>query len=111
MSSSNPSSGSDPQVGDVLTLVKGFVRQETLGPLKGAGRWIAFGAAGSIMFGLGVFFSVLGILRLFQTETAGTFGGNMSILPYVFALLFCLIVMALAVSRIKKTTLQKESRR
>ncbi|MEZ5255997.1 MAG: LON peptidase substrate-binding domain-containing protein [Ilumatobacteraceae bacterium] len=40
-----------------------------------------------------------------------TFGGNMSILPHVFALLFCLIVMALAVSRIKKTTLQKESRR
>jgi cytochrome c biogenesis protein CcdA len=101
---------SQPQVGDVVTLVKTYVRQETLGPLKGAGRWLAKGAAGAFCLGLGIFFVVLGVLRLLQTETKSTFDGNMSILPYVITLVFCILVVVLAFTRIKKTSLHKEPR-
>ena len=31
-------------VGDVIDVVKEYARQETLGPLKGAGRWLALGS-------------------------------------------------------------------
>ncbi|MBI5090081.1 MAG: hypothetical protein HZB15_14795, partial [Actinobacteria bacterium] len=31
------------QIGEVIELVKDYARQETLGPLRGAGRWLAAG--------------------------------------------------------------------
>lgn len=102
----------DNQIGEVLELVKTYVRQETVGPLKGAGRWLAMGAAGAVALGLGLFLVVLGILRLLQTETSETFDGNFSVVPYAIALVVCILVVGLAISRIKKDTLQpKEPRR
>ena len=41
--------GEQASVGEVVEFVKTYARQETVGPLKGAGRWIAFGAAGGTM--------------------------------------------------------------
>lgn len=103
---------SDAQLGDVVNLVKTYVRQETLGPLKGIGRWLAFGVAGAVTLGLGLVLVVLGLLRLLQTETTETFDGNFSVLPYVIALVACGLVVGFAVSRMKKDTLQrKEARR
>ncbi len=40
-----PSTSKPGQIGDVLQLVKDYARQETLGPLRGAGRWLAVGVA------------------------------------------------------------------
>jgi len=31
------------QIGEMVQLVKDYAKQETLGPLRGAGRWIGFG--------------------------------------------------------------------
>ena len=40
---------SDPgDIGQVVDLVKDYVRQETLGPIKGAGRWRGRGVAGAL---------------------------------------------------------------
>ena len=36
-------------VGEVFEYVKEYARQETVGPLKGAGRWLGYGAAGAIL--------------------------------------------------------------
>ena len=41
-------------LGEVIDSVKLYARQETVGPLKGAGRWIALGAAGAILLGFGI---------------------------------------------------------
>ena len=93
----------DPgQVGDVLDLVKTYVRQETVGPLKGIGRKIAFGSAGALLLGLGVFFLALGLLRLIQTKIPRLAEGTMSLLSYVIVIVFCLAVTGLAVWRINK---------
>ena len=41
-------------VGEVVEFVKEYAIQETVGPLKGAGRWIGFGAGGAALLGLGL---------------------------------------------------------
>lgn len=95
----------------MVQLVKDYARQETLGPLKGAGRWIALGLVGALLIGTATGFLVLGTLRLVQTEWPGTFQGRWAQLaPYAFGLLFCAIVAGLAFRRINKQPLTKEQR-
>ncbi len=90
------------QVGDVFDLVKTYARQETVGPLKGIGRKIAFGVAGAFLLGLGLFFLALGLLRLIQTKIPRLAEGTMSLLSYLIVIVFCVIVTGLAVWRISK---------
>ena len=77
-------------VDDVLSLTKTYIKQETLGPLKGAGRWIAFGVAGAFAVGIGVVLLMLSVLRLSQRYMHG----SMSWAPYGITLLVGLLVMA-----------------
>jgi hypothetical protein len=100
------------QIGQVIDLVKEYARQETLGPIKGAGRWLAAGAAGAVLLGIGCVFLVLGVLRMVQNEFGKTFRGSwMIMLPYLFALIASVAVIGVAAWRIsRKKTLQKESR-
>lgn len=106
------SQGDSGQIGQVIDLVKEYARQETLGPIKGAGRWLAAGAAGAVLIGTGCVFLVLGALRMVQNEFGRSFRGTwVSLLPYLFAFVVSLVVMGIAAWRIsKKKTLQKERR-
>jgi hypothetical protein len=106
------SKGDSGQIGQVIELVKEYARQETLGPIKGAGRWLAAGVAGAVLLGTGCVFLVLGVLRMAQTEYGKSFRGSwVSMLPYLFAFLASVAVMGVAAWRItKKKTLQKERR-
>lgn len=94
-------------VGEVIDLVKDYARQETLGPLAGAGRWLTLGAAGSTFLGLGLTFVLIGVLRLLQTETSA-FAGAWSWVPYLVVLALAVATAGLALSRVKKATLGKE---
>src|SRR5215210_4082885 len=98
------------QIGQVVDLVKEYAKQETLGPIRGAGRWLAAGAAGALLIGTGCVFLVLGVLRLVQNEYGKSFRGSWTtMLPYLFALVASVLVIACAAWRIsKKKTLQKE---
>jgi hypothetical protein len=100
------------QIGQVVDLVKEYAKQETLGPIRGAGRWLAAGAAGALLIGTGCVFLVLGVLRLVQNEYGKSFRGSWTtMLPYLFALVASVLVIAVAAWRIsKKKTLQKERR-
>lgn len=96
-------------IGEVIDLVKSYARQETLAPMRGAGRWAAFGTAGAVLIGTGTTLLVLGLLRLIQNEFSPTFQGRwMSLLPYVGALVVCFVVIGIAVSRIAKSSLNKD---
>lgn len=92
-------------------MVKAYAKQETIGPLRGAGRWLAFGSLASLLFGIGIFLIVLGVLRLLQTELPDTFDGRWSWVPYLVALVVCLVAVGVAISRIKKNSLSKERSR
>jgi hypothetical protein len=97
-------------VGGVVELVKAYATQETLGPLKGAGRWLAMGAIGAVLLGLGLSLVLLGILRLLQTEWTRAATGSLSWLAYLIVLLISVGLAALAISRINRDSLNKESK-
>ena len=66
MSVTSPASSTrreSASVGEVVDFVKEYAIQETVGPLKGAGRWIGFGAGGAALIGLGIMLLMLGLLR------------------------------------------------
>jgi uncharacterized membrane protein len=100
----------DPgSIGSVIQLVKDYARQETIGPLRGAGKWLALGAAGAILLGFATALLVLGVLRLLQTEFHTSFRGQWThIIPYVIAAVVAVAVIGVSVTRIGKKSLQKE---
>ena len=98
----------DASVGDIVDYVKAYAKQETIGPLKGAGSWLGFGAAAALLFSIGVVLLLVGLLRLLQTEWTRSATGSLSWLAYLITLLVAVAVVAVAISRIKKATLFKE---
>jgi hypothetical protein len=94
--------------GELIDVIKEYAKQETLGPLRGAGRWLAFGALGAFLIGVGLVLVLLGLLRLIQTEWPETFDGAWSWVPYVIVLVVCSAAVAFALSRVKQSTLGKE---
>lgn len=96
-------------LGEVIDTVKAYARQETIGPLKGAGRWLAVGAAAALALGMGLLMVLLGLLRLLQTEWDRSASGSLSWLAYVIVLVVCVALLVFTLSKIKKDTLNKES--
>jgi len=95
-------------VGEVIEYVTEYAKQETVGPLKGAGRWIGVGAGAAAVLGLGLSLILLGLLRLIQTELTGLSGSNAwSWVPYAIVLAVALAMLAITLLRIKKTYLSK----
>lgn len=81
--------------GDAVQLVIDYVKQETLEPLKGLGRFLAAGVAGSLALCVGVVLLLLGLLRLLQSETGSSFTGHLSWLPYLIVTVVGLGVVGL----------------
>ena len=100
---------------DTLQLVVDYVKQETLDPLKGLGRFMVFGVAGSVALSVGLVILAVAFLRLLQGETGSTFTGNWSWAPYLICTVVVLGVAALAVKAVTRgtgkqtTTVEKES--
>lgn len=92
-------------VGDLFDLIKTYAKQETTEPLKGAGRWIGFGVAGSVLLMLGGIFMTLATLRLIQEEGPSWTTGNLSWLPYILTLVVVIITIGVLALRIRKKTL------
>ncbi len=80
---------------ELVDLVVGYAKQETLDPIKKLGKTIALGIVGAVAVGLGVVFLSLGALRAMQSET-DTFDDNLTFLPYVIAMGVLLIGAGLA---------------
>jgi len=98
----------DASLGEVIEYVKAYAKQETVGPLKGAGRWLGFGAAGAFALGLGLMIILLGLLRVVQTEFDRLATGAWSWAAYGITFLVTVILLALTLQRIKKSTLNNE---
>jgi len=107
-----PSSPRDrPSVGEVIEFVKTYAKQETVGPLRGAGRWIAYGAVGAVLIGFGLVYLMLGLLRVLQTESIGFQSDHWSWVNYVIVLVVCGLLIGLTVWRINQKYLDKEDKR
>ncbi len=81
---------------DLWEMVVAYFKQETVEPIKGLGRFIAYGVAGAAVLSIGLVMLAVAGLRALQTETGSTFRGNWSWAPYGITLVGCAIVIALA---------------
>jgi len=104
----SPSRREDTSLEGVINLVRDYAKQETIGPLKGAGRWLGYGIAGSVLLGTGLALVLLGLLRLIQTEWDRAASGALSWIAYLVVLIVCVLLIVVTVSRIKQPSLNKE---
>lgn len=88
--------------GELWDLVRAYAKQETIEPAKGLGRFVGWGVAGSVLLGSGTVLLVLAVLRVLQDETGTVFDGNLSMVPYVLTFVICAVVVALALSAVRK---------
>src|SRR5580692_11779138 len=99
-SSDNGSHGLRNAGDDAFQLTVDYLKQETIKPLKGLGRFLYMGIAGSFFLAFGLLLILLGVLRLLQTETGTTLTGDWSWVPYASVFLLGLVVIGVAVWRI-----------
>jgi len=93
-----------PGIGELANLVVAYAKQETLDPIRGAGRWLAYGFAAVLSLVFGVALLALGILRLLQFEVF-TNATTWSWIPYFIVMAMCVIVGLITLSRINKGSL------
>jgi hypothetical protein len=87
---------------ETIALVVDYIKQETLDPVKGLGRYMVFGVVGSVALSIGLIVLAVGLLRLLQGETGTTFSGNLSWVPYVICIVVVVLIAFLAVRAVSK---------
>lgn len=92
-----------PEVASELwEMATAYAKQETIDPLKGLGRFLAYGIGGAVLLGVGSTLLLLSGLRALQTQTSTTFTGNLSWAPYLLVALLGVVLIGLAVMRVSK---------
>jgi hypothetical protein len=87
---------------ETLQLIIDYVKQETLDPLKGLGRFMVFGVAWSVALAIGLVILAVAFLRFLQGETGTTFAGNWSWAPYLICTVVVVAIAALAVRAVSR---------
>ena len=85
---------------DAFQLTVDYLKQEVVQPLKGLGRFLYMGIAGSFFLAFGILLILLGVLRLLQTETGTALTGDWSWVPYAVVVVLGIAVIGVAVWRI-----------
>ena len=90
---------------DVVDTIVGYAKQETLEPLKGAGRWVLVGSIAAVFVSIGMVLLLLGALRLLVDVSGNAFGGGWSFVPYMVTFMLGALIVLVTLSRVKKRTL------
>ncbi|MGA7834975.1 MAG: phage holin family protein [Acidimicrobiales bacterium] len=85
--------------GEIRNLVIQYVKEETVKPLKDLGRFVMWGALGSVFVGFGAVLLLIGALRYLQWQFP-VLDGSLSWIPYLIVAALAILVMALAAWRI-----------
>jgi hypothetical protein len=89
-------------LGELVSLVRAYVMQETVEPVKSLGRFVAFGVAGAMLMAVGGVLLALGAVRAAQGEAGAHLGGDLTWVPYAGGLIVAATGAGWAVSRISK---------
>jgi hypothetical protein len=89
---------------DAFKITVDYLKQETLGPLQGLGRFLLWGVTGSLAIAIGIVLILVGILRVLQEETGTALTGNWSWVPYFAVSLIGAAVAGVAAWRITAGT-------
>lgn len=95
------------QVTDLVDSVKAYAIQETVGPLKGAARWLAMGSLAALSLGLAMVFGTMAVLRLSQDLGGYALDGSWSFVHYFITLVVMSLLVWLTFSRISQRSLAK----
>ena len=78
---------------ELLDLLRRYVIQDTVTPIRTVGRTLLFGCAAATLLGIGTVLLLLGVLRVLQTETGAAFAGTWSWVPYPITGILGLVVL------------------
>ena len=87
---------------ELFELVRDYAKQQLVEPIKGVGRFVAWGLAGALLLGIGLVLLAVGLLRVLQTETGDAFDGNFTWVPYVIVVAAAALLVALVMWRVVK---------
>ncbi|HXZ82688.1 MAG TPA: hypothetical protein VED84_02935 [Acidimicrobiales bacterium] len=88
------SSRSRAAFGETVSVLRRYVVQETLAPLRQLGRRLVFGLSGALLIAIGAVIALIGMLRALQTETGRTFAGHWSFAPYLLTAAAAVVALA-----------------
>ncbi len=91
---------------EIKQLALRYIKEETIQPLKDLGRFIAWGALGSLLVGFGYLFLLFGALRFLQ-EQFKVLDGTLSWIPYLIVVVLAAIIVSLTVWRIVSGTAKR----
>lgn len=89
-------------VSELKELTIAYAKQETVDPLRGLGRFLAYGVGGSVVLAVGLGMLGLAGLRAMQTETGSRFTGSWSWAPYLIAAIALAALAVLAILAVRK---------
>ena len=104
-----PASSAD-LVSDVVESVKSYAVQETVGPIKGAFRWVGVGLIAALCLGIATLYGALAVLRLSQDVGGTTLDGAWSFVHYLITGVVLIGVVAVATSRVRRPSLARSER-
>ena len=88
---------------EFLLLLREYLRQQTVLPLRNLLRWVALGLAGAIFILVGVVMLTLGVLQMLQEQTGDVFDGSLRWLPYLMTVVAVLVLVAIVVMMMRKS--------
>lgn len=92
---------------ELFEMVRDYVKQETLDPLRGVGRWLAWGIVGAIALLFGAVVGLLGLLRLLQAEVFSQ-QDRLTWAPYFIVVAVALVMIWVSLTRIARPSLHRE---
>ena len=91
---------------EIKQLAIRYIKEETIQPLKDLGRFVAWGALGSLLVGFGYFLLLFGALRFLQ-EQFRVLDGTLSWIPYLIVVVLAALIIGLTVWRIVSGTAKR----
>jgi hypothetical protein len=91
---------------EFVSLVITYAREQTVDPIRGLGRYLAFGLAGALLTAIGGGLAVLATIRLIQAETGRHLTGSLTWMPYTGGFIVAGVGTGLAVLRLRRGTVK-----
>jgi hypothetical protein len=99
---------------ETYELVRDYAKQETLDPLRGAGRWLGVGLIAGFLMSVGIVIVLVGVLRLTQDLLLHTWfvdqADGLSFVPYLVTLVIGIATSAVVWSRVSVFELNRGRR-
>lgn len=97
-------------VSDVVDSVKAYAVQETVGPIRGAFRWVGVGLLAALCLGIATLYVSMAVLRASQDLGGTVLDGAWSFVHYLITVVVLAVVVGLSYSRTKKTSLARDGK-